>query len=747
MRTQNRVRLRSVCSFLLVSLFVLLLPPWQLTANTPGLPLVPGGPFSTRLGIGRGVSKLALPRFAPRHILVKLAPGADLPQFLRTAQRKQMRVLRNIRGSSWVQVTIPSDADPRQAAASLRALPGVLQATPDPIVRINDTIPCDPFFKDDDDPSSEPCDPTEDLDCDASELLDQWGLFKVGAPQAWDVQRGRPEVVIAVIDSGLDFDHDDLWGNIWTNSKDPPDGVDNDGNGFVDDVHGADFCGDSVGDPFTDDPASQDSNPDIPKGGEWVEDPEAFPFEVRYDGDPAVGDAIDNDGDLFLIDAGVFHGTFVAGVAAAMTDNINPVTGECEGIAGTAWNCKIMPLRVINAEGWGFGSDAAAAIIYAADNGAHVINCSWGISLDSEDPSVLEEVAVIADAIRYAVSKGVIVVAAAGNGGDVGSGVTGLDFPAVMKEVISVGSSNWLDQRSEFSSTALFGEVPDNGVDDDGNGWVDDVLDVVAPGELIWSTYVLSAYEGLLFLILDPEAGDLTGEDTYMIADGTSFSTPLVSGYVGLILSQNPGATLSQVRETLRSNALDLLDPNGIGQNLPGYDAYSGFGRVRMVVPTLSGGPPDPGPGPDPGPPPNRPPVLTTTGEPGYTADGVNPDSGSPSTVFEFRVKYSDPDDNVAAYVRVRLYNKSGREIQNSPLVMTSDGGNAVNGVIYRVQVQLPRGTYSHLFEASDGSLTARLPGSERFSGPKVANRRERGSGSVGGRNRGSRGSGGRRRR
>ncbi|MGQ9518630.1 MAG: hypothetical protein ACUVTP_00855 [Candidatus Fervidibacter sp.] len=99
------------------------------------------------------------------------------------------------------------------------------------------------------------------------QLVDQWGLFKVGAPKAWDVERGKLNVVIAILDSGVDLDHDDLWGNIWTNPNDPPDGVDNDGNGFIDDVHGADFVGDNVGDPYTDAPDSRDSNPDIPMGG------------------------------------------------------------------------------------------------------------------------------------------------------------------------------------------------------------------------------------------------------------------------------------------------------------------------------------------------------------------------------------------------------------------------------------------------------------------------------------------------
>ncbi|MGQ9518632.1 MAG: S8 family serine peptidase [Candidatus Fervidibacter sp.] len=114
---------------------------------------------------------------------------------------------------------------------------------------------------------------------------------------------------------------------------------------------------------------------------------------------------------------------------------------------------------------------------------------------------------------------------------------------------------------------------------------MDDVLDVIAPGEIIWSMYVLSAYDALVFLILDPTLEVEPGMDTYSASDGTSFATPLASGYVALILSRMPNATLEQVRAIIRSNALDLIDPNGVGQNLPGYDPYSGFGRVRMVIP------------------------------------------------------------------------------------------------------------------------------------------------------------------
>lgn len=165
---------------------------------------------------------------------------------------------------------------------------------------------------------------------------------------------------------------------------------------------------------------------------------------------------------------------------------------------------------------------------------------------------------------------------------------------------------------------------------DDGNGWVDDVLDVVAPGEQIWSTAVMSAYDALIYDLLGMVGWD-PGLNVYSLADGTSFSTPLVSGYVGLILSQNPGATLGQIRDVIRSNAVDILDPNGTGASLAGYDAYTGFGRVTMVVPTLAA------------PPPSEPPVADAG------SDQTIQDKGKPG-VEEVVLDGSQSSGNIVSY-------------------------------------------------------------------------------------------------
>jgi subtilisin family serine protease/subtilase family serine protease len=547
--------------------------------TTPPVPLPPI-PSVSQAESGRGASAPAVrgPRHATRHILVQLHPHADEGRVMQQARAQGLRRLSRVDGTTWFRLAVPAGATPEQALAAARRLPGVLRATRDVVVRVNEQIPPrDPLYKDDDDPSTKPCDPFFEI-CDPMTLVDQWGLFKVQAENAWHVTTGSPNVVIAILDSGVALSHDDLFGKIWTNpGETASNGIDDDGNGLVDDLHGANFVGSNIGAPG-DDPASQDGNPDIPMGGSWVNDPTA-PFGIRFAGSPAVGDGLDNDGDGSA-DTGVTHGTMVAGIIGAMTDNVNPATGQFEGMAGVCWHCTLMPVRLINAEGWAYGSDAAAAIYYAVNKGAQVINMSWGIDLSTLSPSDLADIQVLSDAVDYAAAHGVIMVAAAGN-----AGTAGLNFPAVHPSVISVGSSNWLDRRSEFSSYAGPGET----------------LDVVAPGELIWSTAVVSAYDAVLYEFLGIP-GFEPGTPTYAQADGTSFAAPLVSGYVGLILSKNPGATLAQVRQVIRSNAVDLVDPEGIGANLVGYDPFSGFGRVRMVVPTLNPGqntPPVANAGPD----------------------------------------------------------------------------------------------------------------------------------------------------
>ena len=141
----------------------------------------------------------------------------------------------------------------------------------------------------------------------------------IDAPEAWDITEGSSDMIIAIVDTGVDYDHPDLSDNIWTNPGETPDnGVDDDGNGYVDDVRGWDFF-------------SNDNDP------------------MDFNG----------------------HGTHVSGIAAAEGDNALGVTGVC-------WTARIMPLRFLDANGKGTVADEISAIDYAVANGAHIINASFG---------------------------------------------------------------------------------------------------------------------------------------------------------------------------------------------------------------------------------------------------------------------------------------------------------------------------------------------------------------------------------
>jgi subtilisin family serine protease len=183
----------------------------------------------------------------------------------------------------------------------------------------------------------------------------QWHLPQIKAPQAWDVQKGDSTVIIAILDTGVDYDHVDLTANVWTNAAEAngSPGVDDDGNGFVDDIHGWDF-GDEDADP-NDQPS----------------------------GTPSRG-----------------HGTGCAGLACAVTSN-------GIGVAGVSWNCRFMAIKISQDNSGDISSEGPyQGIIYAVDNGADIISNSWG----GDEYSKWEQ-----EVIDYAYSKGAVIVCAACN--------------------------------------------------------------------------------------------------------------------------------------------------------------------------------------------------------------------------------------------------------------------------------------------------------------------------------------------
>ncbi len=208
------------------------------------------------------------------------------------------------------------------------------------------------------------------------------------------------------------------------------------------------------------------------------------------------------------------HGTHVAGIAAAVGNNGN-------GIAGVAWGCEIMPVKVLNSSGSGTYTQIASGITWAATNGADVINMSLGGAGYSQ---------LLNDAVKIAVDNGVVVVVSMGN--DYQAKV---NSPAVCQGVIAVGALNAKDEVTDFSTG--------------GNH-----ISIAAPGEAIYST-------------------SNTGGYVYM--SGTSMSCPFVSGVCALILSQHPGITPEEVKSQLEETAVDA--------GPAGWDKETGYGKPDIA--------------------------------------------------------------------------------------------------------------------------------------------------------------------
>ncbi len=314
-------------------------------------------------------------------------------------------------------------------------------------------------------------------------LSKQWYINKIDLALAWDVTKGSEDIIIGVIDTGIDYNHPDLQSSIWINAVedlnhngklDSTDinGIDDDQNGFIDDVIGWDF---------TDAPRFADD-----------------------------GDYKDPDNDP-MDEFGAGHGTQVAGIIAAQSNNTI-------GITGIAPQVKVMNLRSGTASGYLEEDDVANAIIYALDNGAKIINMSFGDVALSR---------FLKDVIYFAYQNGLIMIASSGN-----SASDEIHYPSGLAETISVGASTEDDNLAGFSN---FGST----------------IDLVAPGVNIISAAVGGGYNSV---------------------NGTSFSAPVVSAVSGLILSVHPQYSAERMRNLLKTSTTDIL--------YYGWDIYSGAGRV-----------------------------------------------------------------------------------------------------------------------------------------------------------------------
>jgi len=306
----------------------------------------------------------------------------------------------------------------------------------------------------------------------------QWYRQTVHIQKAWNYTRGRAQIIVGLIDTGVDYHHPDLKGCFWVNQREAEGkpGVDDDGNGFVDD---------SLGWDFTDAPRFAD-------GGDY-KDPDNDPMDEFGSG----------------------HGTQIAGIIAAQNH-------EGQGIWGLAPGLRIMVLRAGTASGYLEEDDVARAIIYALDNGARILNMSFGDVALSR---------FLRDVIYFAYSKGMVMIASSGN-----SGNDQIQYPSALKETISVGATNRNDDVTGFST---YGST----------------LDLVAPGAEMFSTAIGGGYNSV---------------------NGTSFSAPVVSAVAGLILSLHPDYSPERLRNVLKTSAKDLYSS--------GWDLYSAAGRVDAAA-------------------------------------------------------------------------------------------------------------------------------------------------------------------
>jgi subtilisin family serine protease len=360
------------------------------------------------------------PQYIKDEVIVKFAPSlsaASVQSILSSLNAKTIDIIPAI---GIRQVKLPSSLSVNDALAALKKSPQVLYAEPNYICRAF-AKPNDPLF------------------------ARLWGLENTGqdggvsgadinATAAWNSATGTADVAVGIIDSGIDFTHEDLKANIYTNPNEdawsdplnPGTGnkVDDDHNGYVDDWKGWNFV-------------SNTNNP--------------------------------NDDNS--------HGTHVAGTMGAAGNN-------SVGVAGVCWQVRLLPLKFLDANGNGNTYNAAKAITYAADLKVKVLNNSWGGS---------ENVTYLLEAIEYAAGKGVLFVAASGN-----DGVNTDEYPNYpssyeVENVISVAASDQSDQRAlwgeddtpsdncGFTCDNVMAATP-------GSNYGPHSVDLAAPGKGIWST-------------------------------------------------------------------------------------------------------------------------------------------------------------------------------------------------------------------------------------------------------------------
>ncbi len=293
---------------------------------------------------------------------------------------------------------------------------------------------------------------------DDSLVSEQWHIKKINAYGAWDISHGDTSVLIAIVDGSFDLQHKDLkdnWFTNWAELNGTP-GEDDDGNGYIDDIRGWDFAYD--------------------------------------DNDPGYGDP------------GNTHGTHVAGILNAVTNNLR-------GISGVAWNVRMLPLKCGLDELSTSIINGYSAIVYAAEMGADVINNSWGGGGYTQYGE---------DVVAYATGLGALVIGAAGN-----ENSSGFFSPGGLRNVLNVAATSSSDKRASFSNYGL-------------------TVDVAAPGESILSTLTQNEYGYL---------------------SGTSMASPVVTGLAALVKSVYPDLSPYELAYRIAGTTVNIdgLNPDYVG--------------------------------------------------------------------------------------------------------------------------------------------------------------------------------------
>ena len=281
-----------------------------------------------------------------------------------------LRVIRQLKRPGWYRVVLQERITMKRALERVRKMPGVLHVEPNYIYELR-RVPNDPEF------------------------TRLWGLQTIGAPAAWNIGTGSPDIVVGVLDTGIQYDHDDIRENVWRNPNEVPNNqIDDDNNGYVDDIFGVDFV----------------------------------------DGD---SDPLDDDG----------HGSHVAGIIGASGDNEM-------GVVGVNWQVAIMALRIVSTDGFATTDSIADALDYLVDmktKGVNIvaINNSWGGPNSSQ---------ILFDSFKIVADSGILIVCAAGNAGRNSDFFpefpANYDIPGLMS-VAAVSSQDMLAGFSNFGTHSV----------------------------------------------------------------------------------------------------------------------------------------------------------------------------------------------------------------------------------------------------------------------------------------------------